>query len=123
MAPTTTALLSEIANDPASLGYAAPRAANDDHAVAALLNAPTASRSKQVPRVPIAAVLMWAAGGPLYDLYAGSVNTLAFRAATRPPTAPTMTGVPNFIVTLSYAADRDGMTTALQGVWPITSSW
>jgi hypothetical protein len=45
---TPTALAAEITNDPLALGYAALKAAGNDAAIAALLNAPTGAGSGSV---------------------------------------------------------------------------
>lgn len=57
MAIDYVALASEINTDPAALGYAAPKQAGNDIAVAVLLNAVGAGVSFQVNREPISSAL------------------------------------------------------------------
>lgn len=77
MSYTMSQLSAEIATDPAGLGLPDMAAARDWAGIAAALNVPSPSYSKQVPKVPIAFVLMWAAGGPLEELVTGQTAAAA----------------------------------------------
>jgi hypothetical protein len=72
---TPEQLSTEISTDPAGLGYAAFVSASNWGKIAEILTTPSLSYTKTIAKVPIASVLIWAASGPLDELYVGVSNT------------------------------------------------